>query len=316
VENLIGFIENANNNRKKFGEGFTFLNIPRSYYGVLTPDLLSNGIDCQDTLSSHLVSIIIETCRDKGIIDAEGAVELYLSEEEIMKSLDTVLEGNQEYFKQKDTIVERILLSRYVNLYKLLRDGLTLNQYLGIVENKILVDVQGHDMLFQIFTSNVLQRKAGDESPFFEFIQRVCLASSIEDGEEMTLRPGCGGFGIRNFLTLFLSIEVSKAMRDVSDAILERNDAKRCKAEKMVSIFTDQLNESNPILTQISDAMTEEGEARILLQKAEEGLASEKSIGDLVQKIKRATDKKNDGNERLLQCSSKYMKLMKDLREE
>ena len=32
------------------------------------------------------------------------------------------------------------------------------------------------------------------------------------------IRPGCGGFGIRNFLTLFLSIEVSKAMRSEQSA--------------------------------------------------------------------------------------------------
>jgi predicted RNase H-like nuclease (RuvC/YqgF family) len=32
------------------------------------------------------------------------------------------------------------------------------------------------------------------------------------------MRPGCGGFGIRNFLTLFLSIEVNKAMSDLAAA--------------------------------------------------------------------------------------------------
>ena len=44
-----------------------------------------------------------------------------------------------------------------------------------------------------------------------------------EDGEGTCapIRPGCGGFGIRNFLTLFLSIEVSKAMLDSQLAILE-----------------------------------------------------------------------------------------------
>lgn len=41
------------------------------------------------------------------------------------------------------------------------------------VRNKILVDVQGEDLLYQIFTSNILQRKAGQEAPFLEFIQRV-----------------------------------------------------------------------------------------------------------------------------------------------
>ena len=43
-----------------------------------------------------------------------------------------------------------------------------------IVRNKILVDIQNDDILYQIFTQNVLQRKAGEEAPFLEFIQRVC----------------------------------------------------------------------------------------------------------------------------------------------
>jgi 4-hydroxyphenylpyruvate dioxygenase-like putative hemolysin len=81
------------------------------------------------------------------------------------------------------------------------------------VRNKILIDVQGEDVLMQIFTSVVLQRAPGEEAPFLEFIQRVCACAA--DGEESCepIRPGCGGFGIRNFLTLFLSIEVSKAIR-------------------------------------------------------------------------------------------------------
>jgi 4-hydroxyphenylpyruvate dioxygenase-like putative hemolysin len=59
---------------------------------------------------------------------------------------------------------------------------------LGIVRNKILVDVQGEDLLYQIFTANILQRNPGEEAPFFEFIQRVCSPGKV-------LRPGCGGFG-------------------------------------------------------------------------------------------------------------------------
>jgi hypothetical protein len=53
------------------------------------------------------------------------------------------------------------------------------------------------------------QARTGDEAPFLEFIQRVC--KECRDGrccEGVPVKPGCGGFGIRNFLTLFLSIEV------------------------------------------------------------------------------------------------------------
>ena len=62
----------------------------------------------------------------------------------------------------------------------------------------------------QIFTSVVLQRKPGTEAPFLEFIQRMCAQCSDGTQTCKPIRPGCGGFGIRNFLTLFLSIEASK----------------------------------------------------------------------------------------------------------
>ena len=80
----------------------------------------------------------------------------------------------------------------------------------------ILVDVQGEDVLMQIFTSVVLQRTPGTEAPFLEFIERVCAQCQGGGGDDacavapVPVRPGCGGFGIRNFLTLFLSIEVDE----------------------------------------------------------------------------------------------------------
>merc|ERR1712185_869964 len=110
----------------------------------------------------------------------------------------------------------------------------------------------------QIFTSVILQRAPGAEAPFLEFIQRVCAQSDDGSGACAPIRPGCGGFGIRNFLTLFLSIEVSKAMvkQDEAEA---KGDARGAElAEKQVLTFTEQLDLSNPILTVISDAMTAE----------------------------------------------------------
>ena len=165
-----------------------------------------------------------------------------------------------------------------------------------------------------------LQREAGQESPFLEFIQRVCSECKNTDGSCRPIKPGCGGFGIRNFLTLFLSIEVrphpsplthrprappntpcaynahtrSSAVRciavrcgtvcrsarqcafafwvtnaQVSKAMLEfeeaqaRSDAKAMDlANRKVELFTQQLDESNPVLTAISDCMTAEGELR------------------------------------------------------
>lgn len=122
----------------------------------------------------------------------------------------------------------------YCNLYTLLRHHLSESAYLAIVRNKILVDVQGEDLLFQIFTANILQSEVIDEAPFFEFIQRVCSECLGADGCPAKIKPGCGGFGIRNFLTLFLSIEVSKAMTDAKDAKATGDDKKLEVANKKV----------------------------------------------------------------------------------
>ena len=93
-----------------------------------------------------------------------------------------------------------------------------------IVRNKILIDVQGEDVLMQIFTGLVLQREPGREAPFLEFIQRLCadgkrsedepekkkLKSSVDAASEAgavfaassqpktqsntPIKPGCGGY--------------------------------------------------------------------------------------------------------------------------
>merc|ERR1711998_55146 len=130
--------------------------------------------------------------------------------------------------------------------------GFSEETYMKIVRNKILVDIQGQDILFQIFTSCVLQRKKGEEAPFLEFIQRVC-SEKIDPvtKKPLPIRPGCGGFGIRNFLTLFLSIEVSKAMNEYDNACEAGDTDKQTFAQSKIDIFTEQLEESNPILTAI-----------------------------------------------------------------
>jgi hypothetical protein len=50
----------------------------------------------------------------------------------------------------------------------------------------------------------ILQAGVGQEAPFLEFIQRVCSSKCDASGAPLPISPGCGGFGIRNFLTLFL----------------------------------------------------------------------------------------------------------------
>ena len=55
-------------------------------------------------------------------------------------------------------VVWTILSLTHINnehRYKLLRDRLSESKYMEIVRNKILVDIQGKDVLYQIFTGNV-----------------------------------------------------------------------------------------------------------------------------------------------------------------
>jgi len=130
-------------------------------------------------------------------------------------------------------VVER---ARYSNLYSLLRDHLNEEQYIEVVRNQILVDIQGEDCLYQIFTAPVLNAAPGEEAPFLEFIQRVCSNKYGPDGCALPVKPGCGGFGIRNFLTLFLSIEVSKASNALIDAKAVGDEAAAATAEAMVVV--------------------------------------------------------------------------------
>jgi hypothetical protein len=115
-------------------------------------------------------------------------------------------------------------------------------------------------------------------------------------------------------LTLFLSIEVSKAMQEAVNA-RDAGDLNWEKyAQKMVDYFTEQMNESNPILTEISEAMTEEGECRDTLAE----LIHNHLTGDMPEwesRMKAAAERKNIGNLRLMECSSRYNELMKCLRE-
>ena len=182
--------------------GFAFLNIPRSYYGYLTTKAIeATGIS--SAASASLFSKLQEAklVSVTGIVDMEitdGAVTAQLAEIELTDA-------------QKQQLMVTIKRGRFNNLHKLLGDNLSDETYLRIVSNKILVDVQGGDILYQIFTQTVMQREAGQEAPFLEFIQRVC--SETRDGSceiKKPIKPGCGGFGIRNFLTLFLSIEVCR----------------------------------------------------------------------------------------------------------
>jgi hypothetical protein len=292
------------------GEGFTFLNIPRSYYGTLSAGDLQMGMGKGGGVTAECADAIIKACEKGSVVTLEGAVGLDLTRNEI----DSLIESNmdpfqsKEYRSKKETVLDVVVRSRYVNLYKLLRHHLSEDSYLGLVRNQILVDVQGDDLLYQIFTCNILQHQSGEEAPFLEFIQRVCSECKDESGCPVKLKPGCGGFGVRNFLTLFLSIEVSKAMMEAKTA---EDEGRRVYAQEMVDCFTNQLNESNPILTEISDAMTEEGHYKE--QLTGEVTLEERAV--LQERLDQASKAKAVANQKLLECSTKYKLQMRLIRE-
>merc|ERR1712146_469318 len=131
------------------------------------------------------------------------------------------------------------------------------------------------------------------------------------DGCALPVKPGCGGFGIRNFLTLFLSIEVSKASNALIDAKAIGDETAAATAEAMVATLTSQLNVSNPVLTVISDAMTAEGEAMVKLESAAPG--SEEAVA-LAEEVERWRIAKEAGNAELQAISDDYKDRMAAIR--
>mmetsp|Transcript_71826 Transcript_71826/g.201582 ORF Transcript_71826/g.201582 Transcript_71826/m.201582 type:complete len:107 (+) Transcript_71826:421-741(+) len=103
-------------------------------------------------------------------------------------------------------------------------------------------------------------------------------------------------------------------MREAAEAKHRGDDSKSALAQKQVDCFTSQLNDSNPILTEISDAMTDEGrcvseiEAAILRGEEQEALA-------WTQRMDAARQRKQEGNEKLMACSAQYEAMMRSIRE-
>jgi len=119
---------------------------------------------------------------------------------------------------------------------------------------------------------------------------------------------------IRNFLTLFLSIEVSKAASQVAEAKLSGSESRLNYAEQRVECFTNQLNDSNPILTEISDAMTEEGECKAEMEAASLR-GDEKGAREWNKRVGIARKRKEEGNAKLMACSARWKEVMRSIRE-
>jgi len=287
VADLPRLVQRANEQREATGAGLSFLPIPRSYYGAVTVKQLSSNAGINDGLAESCLASL----RAAGLVDSSGIVELDCTGGQILAALPK---------EAPEHIAEHVLRARYRNLWLLAGDALDEETYVRIVKNRILLDVQDGDLLLQIFTTSILQRSAGEEAPFLEFIQRICSKRrDPTSSEPLPIRPGCGGFGIRNFLTLFLSIEASKASRSLAEAEQTGDAEGVSHYGRMLELFSAQLEESSPILTGIADAMSAESKAS--------------EAGDDA-KVRQHRAEKAHGQQALQQLSAKYRDLMAELR--
>jgi hypothetical protein len=112
-------------------------------------------------------------------------------------------------------------------------------------------------------------------------------------------------------------------MLDVSVAKACGDKALVMYSQKRVDCFTAQLNESNPILTEISNAMTEEGLCQDQLKLARACVArmddtdgsAEEGVARWTTRMEAAKQRKLEGNRKLMECSARYEKLMRSIRE-
>ncbi len=86
-------------------------------------------------------------------------------------------------------------------------------------------------------------------------------------------------------------------------------------AQARVDCFTKQLNDSNPILTEISDAMTEEGRCKSLMEAAIL-IKDQSAATNWREKMELASQRKQEGNAKLMTCSAQYETMMRSIREE
>lgn len=102
-------------------------------------------------------------------------------------------------------------------------------------------------------------------------------------------------------------------MLEASSAKDRGDESSYLYAKRRVELFTEQLNESNPLLTEISDCMTLEGQARDRIETLGEEKDDDYEL--YLADMKTAAEAKERANGELFQCNMKYQRLMRELRE-
>ena len=143
VGDLVSFIQHVNDLRRMTGSGFSFLNIPRSYYGSLQRDELA----AEAGVSADVADGVIGALEAAGLASDSGILKIDATRAEV----EAACASAPGFGGAAEPIAKAVLKSRYSNLYKLLRDHVSEGTYLRIVRNQILVDIQGDDLLYQIF---------------------------------------------------------------------------------------------------------------------------------------------------------------------
>ena len=111
----------------------TFLDIPRTYYGLLERRLLEHGGtdegellgECTQGLAPDKAAEVIAALVRAGLIDAAGAVDLDADDE----GFDAALRAHSATYRTADgatrAMVRRVVArSRFVNLWRMMRDQL------------------------------------------------------------------------------------------------------------------------------------------------------------------------------------------------
>ena len=182
VPDLVAFIQRANTYRAVTQKGLVFLSIPRSYYGRLTLEDVSAALGgCEDSAEAVLSAVAAD-----GLVDNAGIVELDLAPGAVAASIRAGAPGLSDgAVSAAAAVVER---GRYANLYSLLRDHLSEGQYIEIVRNQILVDIQGGacpvcTCACCVHLRVLLQSRTTYHRPMADFIcvrvWRVCLCVAM-----------------------------------------------------------------------------------------------------------------------------------------
>jgi hypothetical protein len=113
-------VQRANDFRAITGEGFTFLNIPRTYYGLLDAAYLAEHAKISQDEASSIISNLIAA----GICDDVGAVKVSLYEDSTQ--LDEALASVSNAAAVKKAVISSI----YRNMYLLLKDSISEDMYI------------------------------------------------------------------------------------------------------------------------------------------------------------------------------------------